>query len=197
MISCSPDVKMMSAHLPHCKSVPFFTGKLITSGSGSNRVSLAGPYIGAPLAVMMLESLIARGAQKIVVIGWCGAVNQSLHIGDLLVADTALVEEGTSGSYQHLNPSQPTSCSDLDLSNGVARFLEQHSFDYTRATIWTTDAPYRETVDKVTFYRQQGALAVEMECSALFSAASYRNIPIAALLMVSDSVAAPTWQPGI
>ncbi len=62
--------------------------------------------------------------------------------------------------------------------------------------VWTTDAIYRETPKKVAWFREQGALAVEMECSALFSVAAFRNVEVAALLVVSDSLAAGNWDPG-
>jgi len=48
----------------------------------------------------------------------------------------------------------------------------------------------------VDFFRSLGASAVEMECAALFSVAEYRKVSIAALLIVSDSVASRTWDPG-
>ncbi|MBF0203546.1 MAG: hypothetical protein HQK67_04340 [Desulfamplus sp.] len=62
--------------------------------------------------------------------------------------------------------------------------------------IWTTDAIYRETSKKVAFFRNMGAIAVEMECSALFAVANYRKIDIAAILIVSDELSSSKWKPG-
>jgi purine-nucleoside phosphorylase len=63
--------------------------------------------------------------------------------------------------------------------------------------VWTTDAPYRETVGKVLFYQNRGVLAVDMETSALFGVARFRGIALSALLMVSDSLSRLKWKPGM
>jgi purine-nucleoside phosphorylase len=62
--------------------------------------------------------------------------------------------------------------------------------------IWTTDAPYRETEDKVISYSQEGVLAVEMEMSALFRVALYRGVELAGLLVVSDELGSLSWKRG-
>jgi hypothetical protein len=62
--------------------------------------------------------------------------------------------------------------------------------------VWTTDAPYRETPDQVRAYQERGALAVEMECSALFTLGAFRSAAVASLLVVSDELSSPTWRPG-
>ena len=46
---------------------------------------IAGPAIGAPMAVMTMEKLIALGARRIFLFGWCGSMRDSLGIGDLLL----------------------------------------------------------------------------------------------------------------
>ena len=67
---------------------------------------------------------------------------------------------------------------------------------FIKEKIWTTDAIYRETPEKVEFFRKKGAFTVEMECSALFAAAHFRNVEIAALLVVSDELKPTEWVPG-
>ncbi len=62
--------------------------------------------------------------------------------------------------------------------------------------VWSTDAPFRETVKKVIHYQQAGALAVDMETSALFTVASFRGILMAVALVVSDELSSLTWVHG-
>jgi purine-nucleoside phosphorylase len=45
---------------------------------------------------------------------------------------------------------------------------------------WTTDAPYRETVEEITRYRGEGILTVEMEAAALFTVARPSGLAAAA-----------------
>jgi uridine phosphorylase len=65
-----------------------------------------------------------------------------------------------------------------------------------RGTVWSTDAPFRETVGKVGAYQAAGVLAVDMETSALFAVARFRGIRLASLLVVSDELSSLSWRPG-
>ena len=56
---------------------------LFTLEQGEKGICFAGPYVGAPYGVMILESLIAKGAEKIIVLGWCGSLTQEISIGDI------------------------------------------------------------------------------------------------------------------
>jgi uridine phosphorylase len=43
------------------------------------------PGIGAPLAVGMLEEMIARGCQKFIAVGGCGVLDKEIAVGQLLL----------------------------------------------------------------------------------------------------------------
>jgi len=199
MVSTAPDFKYIEANSGKKTLLPsLFTGNLFTLNEG--RVAVAGPYIGSPSAAMVLESLIARGVSKVVVVGWCGSISDQLQIGDLLMADSAICDEGTSRNYMQMPPEIdfPTVFPTPLFSSDLKTILQSGQYDiqckYGR--IWTTDAIYRETSKKVTFFREMGAVAVEMECSALFAVAKYRKVEIAALLIVSDDLSSSEWIPG-
>jgi len=196
MVSCQPDIFLITANATRPKTLPFFTSTLMTSEGCHRGICVVGPYIGAPYAVMLLESLIARGASKIIVLGWCGAVTHGLSVGDLVLPSKALVDEGTSRHYKNLSKDIPCSLPDKTLMDQLAGHLVDSNLEFQKTAIWTTDAIYRETLSKVEHFRQLGAKAVEMECSALFSVAEYRRVSIAAILIVSDSVASKDWAPG-
>ena len=196
MVSTEPDLRYIRSQAGSLDSSPFFMGSLLTDSDRG--ISVAGPYIGAPYGVMLLESLIAKGACRIIVLGWCGALGPGLSPGDLVVPDRALVDEGTSRHYAKLDADPAAVSPDAALSAALVRHLEKAGHSPRIAPVWTTDAIYRETREKVRWFRAKGATAVEMECSALFAAAAYRNTPVAALLVVSDSLAEENgdWDPG-
>lgn len=201
LVSAEPDLKLFRSGLARKdqgirpKEHGFFLGSLMTEETHYPGISVAGPYIGAPLAVMLLESMVARGAKEIIILGWCGGLTEDLAPGELVIPDRALVEEGTSQSYLPLDAKTPQTVPDDTLSQDLASYLDAQGIAHGRAPIWTTDAIYRETRDKVDHFIDQGALAVEMECSALFAAARHRGIPATALLVVSDSLARDKWAP--
>lgn len=198
MVSTEPDVRYLEANCGKKETLPFFLGKLFTVNEG--RVSVAGPYLGSPCGAMILESLIGRGVSKVVAVGWCGAISDQLQTGDILIPDCAICDEGTSRNYMVMPPDTdfPTLLPSEIFSATLKTELEQRdsAIICKRGTIWTTDAIYRETAKKVAFFRGMGAVAVEMECSALFAVAKYRQIDMAALLIVSDDLSSSEWKPG-
>ena len=198
LVSTEPDIRYLRTALGQHTTQGFFMGSLMTPAASSGEFCVAGPYIGAPYGVMLIESLIAKGAKEIIVLGWCGAVTPDLTCGDLVIPEYAIVDEGISGSYKVLDRELPCTRPDQNLSDQLASHLTASGVTAHRRPIWTTDAIYRETPQKVTWFKEKGACAVEMECSALFAAAEYRKVKMTALLVVSDSLASGSgeWDPG-
>ena len=62
--------------------------------------------------------------------------------------------------------------------------------------VWTTDAPYRESIAQVRLLGGQGILGVDMEYGALVAAAAFRKIELTAVLLVSDELWSGKWNPG-
>jgi purine-nucleoside phosphorylase len=171
-----------------------FTSRLYTRNSTPEGVCLTGPGIGAPYAAMMLETLISWGACRIIFLGWCGAVSEQVKIGDIILPTAAVVDEGTSRNY--IEPGNGQSNPMSSMVSLVEQVLEDNRVDFHSGKIWTTDAVYRETREKVESYQKQGVLAVEMEISALFSVAQFRQVELGALLVVSDELSSLKWRPG-
>jgi hypothetical protein len=153
---------------------------------------LAGPVVGSPYAVMVAETLVAWGARTLVFLGWCGALSEAVAIGDLLLPASAFIDEGTSRHYAAASESAPSP----SLMQCLSEVGRAHGIGVRPGAVWTTDAPFRETREKVLAYRRRGALAVEMECSALFTLGTFRAVEVAALLVVSDDLSSLTWTPG-
>lgn len=151
----------------------------------------AGPAVGAPMAVICLEKLIALGASRIIVCGWCGSLQPDLGVGELVLPTWGLSEEGTSGHY----PVSGRSESSPRLREGLQDFFAETGKELREGVVWTTDALYRETREKVVRHGQDGILAVDMECSALLQVAAFRRVELAAVLMVSDLLWQDPWQP--
>ncbi len=168
----------------------FHSGLAVTA---KNDLFVAGPAVGAPLAVLCLEKLIACGARHIVQVGWAGGLQKGIEVGDLVIPSSAVSEEGTSRHYPLVQPptADPALCQHLA---SLARTLEM---PVRQGPVWTTDAPYRETWEAVRRYRRQGILAVEMEFAALLTVAAFRAISLAAVLLISDLLADDTWRPGL
>jgi uridine phosphorylase len=150
-------------------------------------------YFGAPPSVWLAEALIAGGVKKLVVFGEAGAIDPRLKIGQLLIPTFAIREEGT--SYHYFPPN--VSCKPSRILCGKLKaLLNNVGFTYEEGGIWTTDAPLRETREKIIRCREKGAIAVDMECSALFAVSKYRKAHCAAILIITDELYGKRWKQG-
>jgi uridine phosphorylase len=147
---------------------------------------------GAPIIAAALEELIAFGVRRFVSIGLAGGLQSDLHSGDIVIADRALRDEGT--SYHYLPPTRSVEA-DPALSQQIASALSARRIAHVRGASWTTDAPYRETRRQVETFRAEGAKIVEMEAAALFAVGHRLSVPTAAVFVIGDRLADLIWQP--
>jgi uridine phosphorylase len=171
-----------------------FTSRLYVSSPSTSGACLTGPIIGAPYATMVLETLIAWGARKILFFGWCGSISKKVKIGDLIVPNAAIIGEGTSRHY--LNGEACMSYPSEKVITRLEAALQQNQIYFHGGTVWSTDAIYRETRKQVEYYQRQNAIAVEMEISALFTVAHFRKADLGAIAVVSDELDCFKWRPG-
>lgn len=173
-----------SYHLFHCR---------LTALEQAEKPSYwVGPAVGAPMAVMTLEKLIALGCRKMVVLGWCGALNPMLQVADIFLPTWGHSEEGVSAHYPLTRQAQ----SSVPLRTALHASLTAAGLKVNEGPIWTTDAPYRELPSTVKKMTTDGLLAVDMEFSALCTVAAFYDIELAAVMLVSDELYHQNWQPG-
>ena len=148
---------------------------------------------GAPSAVILLEELIAFGVERAVFVGYCGSIQDRVRLGEIVLPIDTVREEGTSYHYVPVEaPCRP----DGMLLNSLDQSLHRVGLPTNKGAVWTTDALYRETKDKVGRYRANGVLGVDMETAALYAVGAVRKVPVVCLLLVSDLFSCGVWTPG-
>ena len=159
----------------------------------AGKVGILGGFgIGSPAAVTLLEELIAFGVPRFLSVGTAGSLQADIGIGDLVVCDRAVRDEGVShhylppGKYAHADP---------ELTARLTQALTAGGHAHTVGTSWTIDAPYRETKAEVRAYQAEGVACVEMEAAALFAVARHRGAALGAMFTISDSLASLEWHP--
>ncbi len=161
--------------------------------STGGRVGLLGQFgIGAPAAAAAVEDLAAMGTPAFVSVGTAGSLQRDLSVGDLVVCQAAIRDEGVS---HHYLPAARLAMAPAAIQAALAAALRQAGVGYRAGTSWTIDAPYRETVAEARRYQAEGVLCVEMEAAALFAVAQVRGLQVAAAFAISDSLADLAWDP--
>ncbi len=182
-------VKKSELKKNHFPSTVYLTTKL-----EKKKISVFGTPLGAPHAVIMLERLIAMGAKKIFALGCCGSLQNKLPIGSFIIPLTALSEEGTSLHYPL--PKGTVAAADAQVVNICLAKCAENKINPVSGKVWTTDALFRETREKVKKYSQQNLLGVEMEMAALLTVAAYRQVQLGGMMVVSDELATLKWKTG-
>ncbi len=158
----------------------------------ANRVVLS-RCVGAPLAVMALERLIASGAKEIIILGFCGALDERTGIGEAVSVTEAASDEGTS---KHYFPRKRIFRASSELRARVENTLAECALSFVNGPVVSTDAPFRETQRWLDRNRQRGMQFVDMETSAVFALAHFYGIQAAALHLVSDMLTSASHRVG-
>ena len=169
------------------------TSRFYAGGSSLSNFSLIGPVVGASYAAILLETLIAWGAQEILFLGCCGAVSSDVVVGDIIIPTASIIDEGVS---KHYGADSSMSYPSEIMVDNVRKALTASNLSFKEGTIWTTDAVFRETREKVEFYQKENVLGVEMEISAMLSVGKFRGVRVGGLLVVSDELSSFSWKPG-
>jgi DeoD family purine-nucleoside phosphorylase len=151
-------------------------------------VSVQATGMGAPSAAIVMEELIQLGVKRFLRVGTCGALQPQLEHGDLILALSAVPDEGTSSRYVGGEPLAPTA--DWDLLHGVVHAAKDLGERISHVgPIVSSDVFYDPDEGQLARWSARGLLAVEMEAAALFTVASLRGVQAGCLLAVSDTYA--------
>lgn len=151
-------------------------------------VSLA--PVGAPTAVGAMEELIAMGARSLLFFGSCGVLDRKLPDGGILLPTAALRDEGT--SFHYAPPDKEISLAPQGVET-LEKVLTRMAIPFQKGKVWTTDAFYRETPEKMARRKAEGCIAVEMECAALTACAAFRQVSFSQFLYAADSLDGEAW----
>lgn len=146
--------------------------------------------LGAPQAARMLEILSAMGVEKFVVCGGAGTLDDAVTGEKILLATSAVRDEGT--SYHYLPPAREVKIKE-SVRQKMVECLQAENQHYLEIKTWTTDASFRETPAKVEMRRNEGCATVEMECAAYYAVAEFKGLDCAVLLYAGDVVHEEGW----
>ena len=146
---------------------------------------------GSPMTVELAEEFAAMGVKCMILMTWGGLLQPDLNPGDIIVIDRAIRDEGT--SYHYLPPAKYIDA-DSGLADNLVDAIQGLGGKCSRGTTWTTDAPFRETVEEIRQHQSEGVKTVEMESAGVFTVGQVRNIPTASVIIGMDKLAELRWQ---
>ena len=160
--------------------------------AGQRRVFVGRSQIGGPAAGIVVEEMGVRGVRDFITFGACGSLRKDTPIGSFVVPTFAYPDEGTSRHYGAPRRPRPSPAILRALSGACKR----HGLPFKEGGVWTTDAPYRESLKRARDLARRGVVAVDMEASAIYAVARHRAYRAGSLMVVSDELGGNGWNPG-
>jgi len=156
-------------------------GKCIGIQGHENICFVKGGF-GAPAAVDTLETLLALGVKRFIILGMSGGFSEKIEVGDIVIPSKIYCEDGTSqhylGNVEKVNPDP--------LLREILVNCFSSEFSVLEDPTVSTDAIYRQTLAKEAQWREKDCVAVDMETSALLAVCKFYEIPAAVALICSD-----------
>jgi uridine phosphorylase len=146
--------------------------------------------IGCPACAGNLDLLNYLGVNKVMFCGGGGVLDKTIEVGRILVVEGAIRDEGF--SYHYVEPSKYI-YSDKKVVEKITDYLDKNHIAYLKGLTWTTDAMFRETIERITLRKEEGARIVEMEQAGCLAVAQFRGFDYGALIYGGDDVSKDEW----
>lgn len=146
---------------------------------------VSGPWISADM-----EELHMQGVEKFIIFGNCGVLDSKIEDCSIIIPTKAFRDEGTSYHYQ-----EASDMIDIDLKyeNDFLEVLDKYKFDYTKGYTWTTDAFFRETPEKIEYFKSNGAVCVEMEGAVIAAVGKRLGVDYFTFYYAGDNLDSTEW----
>ena len=146
--------------------------------------------VGGPAIASDIEELHAQGVEKFIIFGNCGVLDSSIEDCSIVIPNIAYRDEGT--SYHYIEESDTIEVNPKYKEEFID-ILNKNSFKYTIGPTWTTDAFYRETVDKIKYFKNLNVKTVEMEGATIAAVCKYLGIDYFTFYYAGDNLDSVEW----
>lgn len=146
--------------------------------------------VGCPACAGNLDLFNGFGIKKVMFCGGGGVLDRNIKVGEFLVVEGAIRDEGF--SYHYL-PAGRVVNNKPETVKRITDYLDEKGFDYIKGLCWTTDAILRETADRIELRKSEDAKIVEMEQAGCLAVAQFRGFDYGAIIYGGDDVASDEW----
>lgn len=166
--------------------VPIMEGSMFSCAHNPDLdISIIDFKLGSAAAALIVDLCsFLPNVKAALMLGMCGGLRSHYAVGDFLVPVAGIRGEGASDFY--FSPQVPALANFL-VQKAVTNYLDEHNHNYHIGITYTANIRFWEFnsgfIEKL---RETKAQAYEMECATLFAASYRRNLPLGALLLISD-----------
>jgi uridine phosphorylase len=167
------------------KNFSFFEYSIYTGMYEGVKVTVGNGGRFSPDSAIIAEILCAGRVEYIIRAGSCGALDEKIKIGDVVLVTDVIRGDGVTPYYVDKNFK---TASDKGLIDILEKTAAENGVTIHKGPLWTTDALLRETREVIEGVRKQGAIAVDMVSSALLTIAQVNKVKACSISAVSDNL---------
>ena len=146
------------------------------------RVMALSTGLGGPSTAVAVEELAKLGVSHMIRIGSCGALQRGIHVGDLVLVNGTVRNDGTSRTY--IEDGYPA-VADFSLLAACKDAVESIRVPYHIGIARTHDSFYTDEKDEIyAYWKKKGIIASDMETAALYVTGRLRGVKCASILNV-------------
>ena len=136
--------------------------------------------MGGPSTAIGVEELANIGVEAMIRIGSCGALRSGIKLGDLVIVNGAVRDDGASNAYiDKAFPAIP----DTELLMDVIQAAKAMEYPYHVGIGRSHDCLYGDPKENLdTYWGSKGVISSDMETSTLFVVGSLRGVKTASIL---------------
>ena len=136
--------------------------------------------MGGASTAIAIEELKNIGIEAMIRIGSCGTVQPFINVGDLVLVNASVRDDGASQTYVNLKyPAVP----DTFLFNYCIEAAIENKFPYHIGLARSHDSFYIDNENEINdFWAKRGVLGSDMETSTLYTVGRLRGIKTASIL---------------
>ncbi|WP_020395799.1 AMP nucleosidase [Thiolinea disciformis] len=151
----------------------------------AGKITIINFGMGSANAATMMDLLSVAKPKAVLFLGKCGGLKKKNQLGDLILPLAGIRGEGTSSDYFPVEvPALPAFSLQKAVSTTISR---KYQLEYWTGTVYTTNRRVWEHDDEFKAYLKKiRCMAIDMETATIFSTGFYNEIPVGALLLVSD-----------
>ncbi|MEM4780336.1 MAG: nucleoside phosphorylase [Halalkalicoccus sp.] len=168
--------------------------RTLTGTYDETPISVTSTGIGGPSAAIAVEELARVGAETFIRVGSCGAIQEGMAVGDLVITTGAVRQEGTSEEY--VREDYPASA-DHEVVCALIAAAERLGYEYHTGITMSADSFYAGqgrpgfagfeaagSDDLVEELREANVKNIEMETSAILTIANLYGLRAGAICSV-------------